>query len=79
MDTQFLKDLNIMDYSMLLGIEKKKIDWSNARNNRQSKLVLELIERQAPKNQLDAAAVSRHQFCSPDLTYIYHLSIIDYL
>jgi hypothetical protein len=68
-----------MDYSMLLGIEKKNIDWSSRINNRNSRLIEELIERKAPENALDAAATSRHQFCSPDLKYIYHISIIDYL
>lgn len=28
-DTQFLKDLNIMDYSMLLGVEKQNSDQLN--------------------------------------------------
>jgi hypothetical protein len=38
-DTLFMKDLNIMDYSLLLGIEKKQIDWSDERNRRNSILV----------------------------------------
>jgi|APCry1669189241_1035207.scaffolds.fasta_scaffold155336_1 hypothetical protein len=33
-DTQFLKGLNIMDYSLLLGIEKKNIDWTDSRNRK---------------------------------------------
>ena len=49
-DTQFLKDLNIMDYSLLLGIEKKSIIWTVFRKNTQSRLVMELIERKAPVN-----------------------------
>jgi hypothetical protein len=49
-DTQFLKDLNIMDYSLLLGIEKKSINWANSRNSKNSRLVMELIERKAPVN-----------------------------
>ena len=49
-DTQFLKDLNIMDYSLLLGIEKKSINWADSRNSQNSRLVMELIERKAPVN-----------------------------
>jgi len=48
-DSQFLKNLNIMDYSLLLGIEKKQIDMSK-RNRMNLRLVMELIERRAPLN-----------------------------
>ena len=43
-----LKELNIMDYSFLVGIEKKQIDWTNKRNRQASILVMELVDRQAP-------------------------------
>jgi hypothetical protein len=33
-DTHFLKNLNIMDYSLLLGIEKKNIDLNKIENRR---------------------------------------------
>ena len=46
-DSQFLKNLNIMDYSLLLGIEKKQIDMSK-RNRMNLRLVMELNERRAP-------------------------------
>ena len=46
-DTQFLKDLNIMDYSLLLGIEKKTVDWTKARNRMNERLVIELIDKKA--------------------------------
>ena len=78
-DSRMLQSLNIMDYSLLLGIEKKEIDMSDSRNMVNSLLAMELIERKASKNSLDAAVLGRHQFCSPDLQYIYHVSIIDYL
>jgi len=48
-DSQFLKNLNIMDYSLLLGIEKKQIDMSK-RNRMNLRLVMELIERRATLN-----------------------------
>jgi hypothetical protein len=49
-----------MDYSLLLGIEKKEIDMSDSRNMVNSLLAMELIERKASKNSLDAAVLGRH-------------------
>lgn len=40
-----LKELKIMDYSFLVGIEKKEIDWADSRNKQASILVMELVDR----------------------------------
>jgi len=58
-----LKKLNIMDYSLLLGIEKIQDD--NKKNrlslNRKSKLISDLDnERRATYNMMDAAGMNRH-------------------
>ena len=55
-----LKELNIMDYSFLLGIEKKTIDWTNHRNKQASLLLMELVDRIEPTNILDANVLRRH-------------------
>lgn len=78
-DSDFLTDLNIMDYSLLLGIEKKQAQAQNVRDRYRDRLFRELVDRNAQLDQPDANALSRHQFCSPDLQYVYHVSIIDYL
>ncbi len=58
-----LKKLNIMDYSLLLGIEKIQDD--NRKNrlsqNRKSKSILALdSERRETYNMMDAAGMNRH-------------------
>jgi hypothetical protein len=51
-DTEMLRNLNIMDYSLLLGIEQKKEDLaeSNRADRRKSRLVQNLGERRATYN-----------------------------
>jgi hypothetical protein len=58
-----LKKLNIMDYSLLLGIEKIQDDSRKNRlsQNRKSKSISNLNhERRATYNMMDAAGMNRH-------------------
>lgn len=61
-DTEMLRKLNIMDYSLLLGIEQKKEDLaeSNKADRRKSRMVKNLGERRATYNQMDASSIQRH-------------------
>jgi len=74
-DTKFLAKLNIMDYSILLGIESKvKV------NTESSDFV---IGRDARKMTVRSTGelqrFKRHRFTSPDGLQTYHVSIIDFL
>jgi hypothetical protein len=58
-----LKKLNIMDYSLLLGIEKIQDDSRKNRlsQNRKSKSISNVDpERRATYNMMDAAGMNRH-------------------
>ena len=59
-DSDFLTDLNIMDYSLLLGIEKKQAQAQNVRDRYRDRLFRELVDRNAQLDQPDANALSRH-------------------
>ena len=66
-----------MDYSLLLGIEKKKAA-SYVQSGRPGSTV-KIEHRRGTNNKMDASCLHRHRFISPDGFETYHLSIIDYL
>jgi hypothetical protein len=67
-----LSKINIMDYSLLLGIEKQ-----SSVLHRQNSRPIE--HRRGTTNKMDASCLHRHRFVSPDNCETYHISIIDYL
>jgi hypothetical protein len=76
-DSNFLASLNIMDYSILLGIESKV-----QINTEELKHTILSSERRASAAMRSTAELSRfkrHRFTSPDGLHTYHVSIIDFL
>ncbi len=74
-DTEFLASKNIMDYSILLGIESKvmintEVGEFTACARGHSRSVRETAELERFK---------RHRFTSPDGLWTYHVSVIDFL
>lgn len=72
-DTKFLAKLNIMDYSILLGIESKV--FVNTENN--DFIAGRRLSTIRPTGELER--FKRHRFTSPDGLQTYHVSIIDFL
>ena len=75
-DSNFLASLNIMDYSMLLGIEAKVHVNTGAMERSAS------IDERRGNNFSTTAELTRfarHRFMSTDGLQTYHLSIIDFL
>lgn len=70
-----LSRINIMDYSFLMGIERRS-EISNIRrvtSNDKSNY------RRGTNNKMDAACLRRHKFVSTNNLETYHISVIDYL
>ena len=75
-DTNFLASCQIMDYSILLGIESKvlvdvgnfdhKVKNAGRKNSRAS-------------STAELTRFKRHRFISPDGLQTYHISMIDFL
>ena len=74
-DTQFLAGCNIMDYSVLLGIESKvQVD-----TEYRSRTFSDATRKGTMFSGTELARFKRHRFTSPDGNQTYHLSIIDFL
>ena len=74
-DTNFLASLNIMDYSILLGIESKvQINTENVEHT-----VVNAGRRGSVRDGSELVRFKRHRFTSPDCMQTYHVSIIDFL
>lgn len=68
-DSLMLSQINIMDYSLLLGIENRpkseEKEMMTPGGGRQSRIRAEM-RRLTVKNNMDVAALRRHRFISPD-------------
>ena len=75
-DSNFLARMNIMDYSILLGVESKfQINTENVEHT-----VVNAGRRVSMMRSGDELArFKRHRFASPDGMQSYHVSIIDFL
>jgi len=76
-DSLMLSQLNIMDYSLLIGIEKRPPGHPQTPAtgfNRQQSAALG-----AKSVLIDNSSNMRHRFNSPDNMWTYHISVIDYL
>lgn len=74
-DSDFLASLNIMDYSILLGIESKiQVNTENFEHT-----VINAGRKGSIRNTHELARFKRHRFSSPDDMQTYHVSIIDFL
>ena len=74
-DTNFLCSVNIMDYSLLLGIESK-VQVNTETFNR---TVGEEKRKFSVRTTAELARFKRHRFVSPDNLQTYHISLIDFL
>lgn len=74
-----LAKLNIMDYSLLLGIESQlKVGNEEFEANVQEVEEFTFLRSNTKRNDREQRFL-RHKFQSPDEISIYHISIIDYL
>ena len=74
-DTDFLASQNIMDYSLLLGIESKlQINTENSEHT-----VINAGRKASVRSTAELQRFKRHRFTSPDEMSTYHISIIDFL
>ena len=73
-DTNFLCNLQIMDYSILLGIESK-VQINTGASERSASI----MPKSHFKTTSELARFKRHRFTSPDGLHTYHVSIIDFL
>lgn len=74
-DTEFLASLNIMDYSLLLGIESRlqiSSEWSEH-------TVVNAGRALSQQSTAELERFKRHRFTSADCMQTYHVSIIDFL
>ena len=74
-DTNFLASLNIMDYSILLGIESKV----QVNTEFENRTCGEQQRKLSVRTTAELARFKRHRFTSPDGLATYHISIIDFL
>lgn len=74
-DTDFLASQNIMDYSLLLGIESK-LQISTETNEH---TVINAGRKGSVRSTAELQRFKRHRFISPDEMQTYHVSIIDFL
>ena len=74
-DTNFLASIQIMDYSILLGIESKvQINSENFEHT-----VINAGRKQSVRSTAELQRFKRHRFVSPEGMQTYHVSIIDFL
>ena len=74
-DTNFLASLNIMDYSLLLGIESKlQINTEDREHT-----VVNAGRKVSVRTTAELKRFKRHRFTSCDKMQTYHISIIDFL
>ena len=74
-DTNFLASMNIMDYSLLLGIESKfQINTEHSEHT-----VVNAGRKVSIRSTAELQRFKRHRFASPDNMQTYHISIIDFL
>ena len=74
-DTDFLASLNIMDYSLLLGIESKLQINTEDREHP----VVNAGRKVSVRTTAEFKRFKRHRFTSCDKMQTYHVSIIDFL
>lgn len=74
-DTNFLASVNIMDYSILLGIESKLM----VKTENIEHTVINAGQRISVRPTAELQRFKRHRFASPDGMQTYHVSIIDFL
>ena len=74
-DTNFLASLNIMDYSILLGVESKL----QINTEQRDITVANAGRKQSVRSTGELERFRRHRFTSPDGLQTYHVSIIDFL
>jgi len=74
-DTNFLASVNIMDYSLLLGIESKlQVNTENSEHT-----VVNAGRKVSVRSTAELQRFKRHRFASLDGMQTYHVSIIDFL
>ena len=74
-DTNFLATCQIMDYSILIGIESKvQVNTENFEHT-----VINAGRKASVRTTVELKRFKRHRYTSPDRMQTYHLSIIDFL